>query len=163
MINILVAASGNNVIGNDNKLIWNIPEDMKWFKFLTTGNTIIMGRKTHESIGKALPKRQNIIISRNPEFKCKNCIVVSTLEDAIYKSDNRTDIFIIGGGQIYNKALELDIVDRIYLTRIHHRFEGDTYFNFDMYESKFEVIERDDRNGEKYDFSFITLDRIKNG
>jgi dihydrofolate reductase len=115
-INIIVAASKNNVIGNESSLPWHIPTDLKNFKKLTTGHTVIMGRKTYESIGKPLPNRTNIIITRNKEFKANGCIICHSLNDALLKSVNNKDIFIIGGCEIYLEALE--IADKIYLTRI---------------------------------------------
>lgn len=124
MINIIVAMSKNRVIGNNNTLIWHLPEDLKRFKALTTGNTIVMGRKTYESIGRPLPNRRSIIITRDTNYKVDGCEVVNSLEEALELSNN--NCFIIGGGEIYRQAL--DKADRIYLTRINKDFEGDTTF-----------------------------------
>jgi dihydrofolate reductase len=155
MINIIVAVSENDIIGGDNKLLWNIPEDLKWFKKITTGNTVIMGRKTFESIGKALPNRENIVITRQKNYN-SNCITVSSINEAILKSDRRKDIFIIGGGQVYQEALKMDIVDNIYLTRVHNNYDGDTKFIFD--ENKYLEVEKEIHNG----YTFITYRRLRN-
>jgi dihydrofolate reductase len=125
MISIIVAADENNVIGKDNDLIWHLPDDLKFFKNLTSGHPIIMGRKTYESIGKPLPDRTNIIITREGSFKAEGCVVVHSLDEAIRNAQDQ-DIFIVGGEQIYRLALPQ--TDRVYLTRIHHAFEGDRYF-----------------------------------
>ena len=125
MISIIVATSENNVIGNNNNLIWHLPADLQFFKRTTSGNTIIMGRKTYESIGRPLPNRQNIVISRNKDLKIRGVDVVSSIEEALTIS-NSVEKFIVGGGQIYKDSLSL--ADKIYLTKIHENFEGDTYF-----------------------------------
>lgn len=122
-INIVVAVSDNFIIGNENSLPWHIPTDLNHFKSITTGNTVIMGRKTYESIGKLLPKRTNIIITRNKDFKADGCIVCHSLNEALLKSVNNRDIFIIGGCELYLEAL--DIADKIYLTRILCEVIGD--------------------------------------
>jgi dihydrofolate reductase len=124
MIKIIVAMSKNRVIGNSNTLIWHLPEDLKRFKQLTTGNTIVMGRKTYESIGKPLPNRRSIIITRDTDYSVEGCEVVNSLEEALLLSNS--DCFIIGGGEIYRQSI--DVADRIYLTLINKEFEGDTSF-----------------------------------
>ncbi|HAP70125.1 MAG TPA: dihydrofolate reductase [Flavobacteriales bacterium] len=127
MISIIVAASENNVIGKNNDLIWHLPNDLKFFKRMTSGHTIIMGRKTFESVGRPLPKRTNIIITRDTDFNPEGCVVVHSLEDALAEAA-KTDKnpFIVGGEQIYRLALPL--TDVVYLTRVHHEFDGDRYF-----------------------------------
>lgn len=126
-ISIIAAIAENNVIGFENKLIWHIKEDLQRFKSLTMGHHIIMGRKTYESIGRPLPGRTNIIITRNKDFIANGCIIVNSLEEAIksvhFLEDN---IFIIGGAEIYKQAYTL--ADRLYLTRVHAEFVGDVYF-----------------------------------
>jgi len=129
MIAIIVAKSKNNVIGSNGSIPWNVPKDLKYFKELTEGNTVIMGRKTYESLpkdNKPLPNRINIVITRDSNFTANGCIVVSSIEEAILKVDNRKDTFIIGGGEIYKQAI--NFVDKIYITEINGEFEGDTYF-----------------------------------
>ncbi|HOP04329.1 MAG TPA: dihydrofolate reductase [Tenuifilaceae bacterium] len=126
MISIIVAIAENNVIGKNNQLIWHISEDLKRFKLLTTGHCIIMGRKTFESIGKALPKRTNIVVSRNEKYRAEGCQVVNSLETALGLCPNYDEVFIIGGGELYREALPL--AKKLYITRIHRAYEGDTYF-----------------------------------
>ncbi|MEA3317107.1 MAG: dihydrofolate reductase [Bacteroidota bacterium] len=159
MISIIVAVAQNNVIGKNNQLLWHIPRDMKHFRETTTGHNIISGRKTFESFGKPLPKRTNIIITRNKEYTQEGCVIVNSLEEAINHAKNDSEIFIIGGGEIYKQALE--IADRIYLTQVHHSFDGDTFFpeinKTKWKEIKKEYFEADDKN--KYPISIITFDR----
>lgn len=161
MISIIVAVAENNVIGKDNDLIWKLPRDMKHFKETTTGHYIIMGRKTFESNGRPLPSRTNVIITRDKNYTAEGCVVVHSLEDAINEAQNDPEAFIIGGGVIYEMALP--IVDRIYLTKIHHSFEGDTYFpEIDMDEWNItdqRDFEPDEKN--KYPFTILTLDKKK--
>lgn len=128
IISIVVAASENNVIGKDNQLIWYLPDDLKFFKAQTINKVIVMGRKTFESIGnRALPKRINVVISRNANFEVpENVILVNSLEEAIQQYQNEEEICIVGGQQIYTMAISL--VDIIYITRVHTEIEGDTYF-----------------------------------
>jgi dihydrofolate reductase len=125
MVSIVVATAQNNVIGNDNDLIWHLPADLKHFKSVTSGSSILMGRKTYESIGRPLPKRENIIITRQTGLLIEGCVVVNSLQEAINKAESE-EVFIIGGGEIYKQAME--IADKIYLTKIHQDFEGDTMF-----------------------------------
>jgi dihydrofolate reductase len=133
---------------------------MKRFKDLTTGHTVIMGRKTFESIGRALPNRKNIIITRQPNFRAEGCVVAASLEDAIKNNAaNDKEIFIIGGGEIYRQALP--ITDRIYATIIEHEFQGDTYFpqidtNVWKEISRVKGI-KDEKN--QYDYYFVTFER----
>jgi dihydrofolate reductase len=125
MVSIVVATAQNNVIGNDNDLIWHLPADLKHFKSVTSGSSILMGRKTYESIGRPLPKRENIIITRQADLTIEGCVVANSLQEAIDKAKSE-EVFIIGGGEIYKQAIE--IADKIYLTKIHQDFEGDTVF-----------------------------------
>ena len=153
MVKIIVAMSKNRVIGDSNTLIWHLPEDLKRFRQLTTGNTIVMGRKTYESIGKPLPNRRSIIITRDTDYKVEGCEVVNSLEEALLLSNN--DCFIIGGGEIYRQAI--DITDRIYLTLINKEFEGDTSFPElkDWVEISYEDFGNDD-----FEYSFIQYERF---
>lgn len=128
-ISLVVAMSENRVIGVDNHLPWHIPEDLKRFKKITSGHPIIMGRKTYESIGRPLPNRTNIIISRNKDFRAEGTITCHSLEEAIKwasQASGNDEIFIIGGGEIFKQALP--IADRIYLTTVHWPYEGDAFF-----------------------------------
>ncbi len=127
-ISIVVAASENNVIGKDNQLLWHLPDDLKFFKTQTLGKVIVMGRKTFESIGnKALPKRTNVVISRNKDLEVPEGVVLKkNVEEALQTFQQEEEICIVGGEQIYRLALPF--VDEIYITRIHLEINGDTYF-----------------------------------
>lgn len=158
MIKIIVAMSDNRVIGSNNELIWKLSSDLKRFKELTTGHPVVMGRKTYESIGRPLPNRRNIIITRNSEYEVEGCEVVSSLEEALLLTNN--DCFIIGGGEIYKQSLE--IADKIYLTVVHKDFEGDTTFpelgkEWATIDTK--DFEADEKN--EYNYSFIEYDRYE--
>ena len=126
ILSLIVAIAENYVIGKDNNLIWHLPADLKYFKNLTMGFPIIMGRKTFESIGKPLPGRTNVVVTRNSSFKAEGCLVVNSLNEAIEKVKHFEKAFIIGGEQIYRKAL--DMADMLYITRVHHTFDGDAFF-----------------------------------
>ena len=125
-LSIIVAMSSNRVIGVNNTLPWYISEDLKHFKSLTIGHTIIMGRKTYESIGRPLPNRRNIVISRNTEASYEGAEVVHSIEDAFSICKNDNEVFVIGGSNIYEQALSL--VDYIYITEIKKSFSGDAFF-----------------------------------
>ena len=141
MVNLIVAVSENDAIGKGNKLLFHLKDDMRNFRRLTTGNAVIMGRKTYESIGKALPDRLNIIISRTIHEDVDDVKWATSLEDAIDIANSlKKEIFIIGGGSIYEKALEKDIVDRIYLTRIKKKvYDADTFFPAIDYNNKWKI------------------------
>jgi dihydrofolate reductase len=162
MINIIAAISENNVIGKDNQLLWNLPRDMQHFRKLTTGHPIIMGRKTYESIGRPLPNRTNIVVSRNPDFVApEGCIAATSLLNAIGKAKEiDSEIFIIGGGEIYKHALYQGMVDKIYLTIIHHIFDGDTempHIPAEWESIKTEYCPADEKN--QYGMTFMELVR----
>ena len=161
LITIIVAASENNVIGNNNKLIWHLSDDLKRFKNLTKGHYVIMGRKTFESMPRALPNRTNVIITRKENYIAENAIVTNSLESALKIASDDAQPFIIGGGEIYNIAL--NISDRIELTRIHHNFEGDTTFPEINKEEWIESnrVEKKKDETHSYDFTFITYNKIK--
>lgn len=158
MIKIIVAMSKNRVIGMDNSLIWHLPNDMKNFKKLTTGHDVVMGRKTYQSIGKPLPYRRNIIITRDPDFEDEGCEVVNSLEEALLICFG--NCFIIGGGEIYKQSLP--IAHQIYMTQIDEEFEGDTTFpelDKSWYVSKKEDFNKDEKNN--YNYSFIFYERFE--
>ncbi|MBL4668408.1 MAG: dihydrofolate reductase [Flavobacteriales bacterium] len=130
---LIVAIAQNNVIGKDNDLIWRLPNDMKFFKETTLNHHIVTGRKNYISIPKKfrpLPNRINIVLTRQTSFNEEGCVVLHSLEAAIEhaKNNNETELFIIGGGQIYKEALEKDLIDKMYITQVHQEFEGDTFF-----------------------------------
>ena len=160
-ISIIVATDENGVIGNKNSIPWRLPSDLDYFRQKTLGHPVIMGRKTYESIGRLLPNRPNIIISRDPSMKIEGAEVVETIEDAIDKAKTYEDneIFVIGGEAIYRLALPF--VDRIYLTKVHAKVEGDRYFKFS--ESDFEEVSRQSHQpGEQDQFAydFLVLERL---
>ena len=165
VVSLIVAVSENNVIGKDNDLIWNFPKDMKYFKDTTEGHFVIMGRKNFESIPhkfRPLPNRTNIIVTRNKNYSADNCLVTNSLREAVNvaKKNNEEEAFIIGGGEIYKLALEEDLVDRIYLTRIHHEFDGDTFFPYideKWIETHRSEYKKDEKH--KYDFTFLTYEK----
>lgn len=127
-LSIIVAASENNVIGINNHLPWHLPVDMKYFKDITMGKPIVMGRKSFEELGRVLPGRPNIMITRQQDYKAEGLHIVPSLEAGIEKAKTfgTEEIFITGGGEIFKMALP--IVDRVYLTRVHAEVTGDTYF-----------------------------------
>ena len=159
-VTLIAAASENNIIGKDNKLIWRLSDDLKHFKELTKGHFVIMGRKTFESMPKALPNRTNVIITRKTDYKAENAIVVNSLEKALKVAESDNQPFVIGGGEIYK--LSMEIADRIELTRVHTSIEGDTSFpEIDL--EKWQEVKNEKRlKNEKneYDFSFLRYDKI---
>lgn len=164
MISIIVAKTENDVIGKDNQLLWRLSADLKQFRVLTTGHAVIMGRKTFESIGKALPNRTNIVISRQINLDLPiGVFQADSLEKAIEMAKNAEgseEIFIIGGGNVYEQAL--DITDKIYLTEVQANMEGDAFFP-KLDKKKWKEISRvshskDEKN--EYDFDFVELERI---
>lgn len=155
----IVAASENNVIGVNNDLPWDIPEDMKFFREKTKGKALIMGRKTFESVGHPLPKRLNVVITRQPNYTsdAENVVVVPDLESAIKHCEQvqnvyGDEIFIIGGGEIFKQSLP--IVDIIYLTRIHKKYDGDIFYP-ELPKDQFTEVERRERL-EPVPFTFLT-------
>ncbi len=155
MITIIAAIAKNNALGKDNQLIWHIPNDLKRFKKVTSGHHVIMGRKTFESLGKPLPNRVNIIISRNKDYTANGCVVVHSLQEAITAAKDDSNPFILGGAQIYKQALEIaDVLD---LTFVHHSFEADAFFptiDMDVWkEDSREDFKADEKN--KFNYSFV--------
>lgn len=160
MISIIVAVAQNGVIGDKNSLLWHISEDMRFFKRTTSGHPVIMGRKTYQSLGRPLPNRTNVVISRTLG-ELEGCTVVRSLEEAIALFPTEEEVFVIGGAQIY--ALALDVADRFYLTRVGHDYEGDTSFPT-WNESEWRLISREAyEQGEKYPhpFAFEIYERVK--
>ena len=156
--NIIVAVSDNNAIGRNNELLWHISEDLRFFRRSTTGSPIIMGRKTFESIGRPLPKRTNVVITRG-DVVFEGCEMAHSLEEAVAMFPAEEELFIIGGAQIYKQALPL--VDKLYLTIVHRDYEGDTSFPEIDYSEWREVAREEFERGEEYDgaFTFIDLER----
>ncbi|MBQ3204033.1 MAG: dihydrofolate reductase [Alistipes sp.] len=160
MVSIIVAIAANGVIGDKNSLLWHIKEDMRFFRQKTTSHPVIMGRKTYDSLGRPLPNRTNVVISRTLNH-IEGCRVVHSLEEAIALFPSEEEIFIIGGAQIYAQAL--DVADRMYITRIEHSYEGDTSFP-EWNRAQWRLVEKESMLcGEnfRYPFSFETYVRIK--
>ena len=161
MITIIAAIAEKNALGKDNQLIWHLPADLKRFKKVTLNHHIIMGRKTFESLGKPLPKRTNIVITRNTNYKAEGCIVVNSLQKAIEAAKEDENPFTLGGAEIYKQAIK--IADELDLTFVHHTFEADVFFpKIDKSvwtETLREDFKADEKN--KYDYSFVKFKKIK--
>lgn len=157
---ILIAAAGeNNALGKKGGLLWHLPDDFKRFKQLTTGHSIIMGRKTFETFPKPLPNRHHVIITRQKNYTAAGCDVVNSLEEALLLTQKQSEVYVIGGGEIY--ALALPFASKIELTRVHHRFEGDAFFpefSLELWLLKESVFHAKD-NRHEYDFTFLTYQK----
>lgn len=162
MLSIIVAMANRNVIGKDNRLIWHLPEDLKRFKNLTTGRTIIMGRKTFESLGGILPNRKHIVLCKSEKLKIdnENVVVVNDVELLKEYIDSEEEAFVIGGGMIY--SLLLPYAKKMYITKINADFDGDTFFpQVDYGQWKLVKHEKGIKNEKNpYDYEYITY--IKN-
>ena len=156
-ITIIAAIANNNALGKDNDLIWHLPADLKRFKKVTSGHHIIMGRNTFESIGKPLPNRTTVIITRNKSYTIEGCVVVNSLEEAVNQSKEDEHVFIIGGAQVYKQALENNFVDQLDITEVHQDFDADVFFpeidKSTWEEIAREAFEADEKN--KYNYSFV--------
>ncbi|PIF44216.1 dihydrofolate reductase [Chryseobacterium sp. 52] len=162
MTTIVVAMGEKNEIGFENKLLWHLPEDLKHFKNITSGHPIIMGRKTYESIGKALPNRTNIVISRKKKWFEEGILIVGSIKEAIkFAKKIDENVFIIGGGNIYEQTM--DIVDKLEVTLVKADLEADTFFpkiDEKIWKKTSEIChEKDEKN--QYDFCFQTFERIE--
>ncbi|MDT7832361.1 dihydrofolate reductase [Flavobacteriaceae bacterium S356] len=161
MITIIAAIGSRNELGKDNDLIWYLPADLKRFKKVTIGNYIVMGRNTYESIGKPLPNRTTVIITRNKSYTQEGCIVAHSIEEALEISKEQQHVFIIGGAEIYKQCLQNDLVDRLDITRVHEQFEADVFFP-EIDSKKWEIISREDHEADeknKFDYSFISYQK----
>lgn len=159
LLTMIAAAAENNALGKDNDLIWHISEDLKRFKRLTSGHAIIMGRKTFESMPKALPNRTNIVLTRKKEYQPEGAIVVHTIEEALKLVKDDEQPFVIGGGEIY--TLFMSFCNRIELTRVHHEFEADVFFP-KIDSSAWEIIAQEDHTStetQPFDYSYITYEK----
>ncbi|NDV58025.1 dihydrofolate reductase [Bacteroides sp. 519] len=158
-ISLILAVSENNVIGHNNQMLWRLSNDLKRFKALTTGHAIVMGRKTFESLGRPLPGRKNIVITRNPDYEAPGCEVVNSIDDAIKAAGNDNEVFIIGGGELYTQMWEK--ADKLYLTQVHTTIEGETTVpNVSGY---WQEIHRESfMADEKNEFNYTFIDYIKN-
>jgi len=159
IVSDVVAISENHVIGKDNKLLWYLPNDLKHFKVITTDHTIIMGRKTYDSVGKPLPKRRNIIVTRQ-DITIEGCEVVNSIEAALALCANEEEVFIVGGAEIYKLAMPL--TNRIYLTIVHKQFDGDSFFP-EINKQEWKEVSREDHQPDEKNslpYSFVTLERV---
>ncbi len=159
-ISLIVAMASNRAIGLNNEMPWHLSADLKKFKQITMGAPILMGRKTYESIGRPLPGRANIIISRNVAYKQAGCVVYNTIEAAIDACQHYDEIFVIGGATFYEAMLP--VADRLYLTEINKAFDADTFFPIINKDEWREVAREDITDDPTVDFSysFITLERL---
>lgn len=162
MLSIIVAKAKNNVIGKDNQLIWHLPNDLKRFKKLTTGHTIIMGRKTFESLGRILPNRKHVILSKNKEFNIdnENVEIVNDILELKQYIDSNEESFVIGGAMIYKLLMPMS--NKMYITEISKEFDGDAFFpEIDMNEWKVtnrEFIPKENEND--FEYSYVTYERV---
>jgi dihydrofolate reductase len=159
-LSIVVAAADNGVIGRGNALPWRLPDDLQRFKELTMGKPIVMGRKTYESIGRPLPGRTNIVVSRQPELKIEGCTVVNSLQAALVAARAAPEVMLVGGAQLYRSALPL--VSTIHLTRVHADVSGDTMFPvLDMQQWRETLVGEHPADARHaHAFSFVTLHRV---
>jgi len=159
MIALIAALAENRVIGNHNALPWQLPADLKHFRELTIGHPVIMGRRNYESIGRALPDRANIVVTRRTDFRAPDCVVANSLENAFATCRSARDVFVIGGADVYSQTI--DRADRLFLTLVHAAVPGDTLFPEIDWSSWREVArerhEADSRHA--HAFSFVTFDR----
>jgi dihydrofolate reductase len=162
MITVIAAIATNNALGKDNDLIWHLPADLKRFKKVTTGHYIVMGRNTFESIGRPLPNRTTIIITRNKNYFKEGCLIANSLEQAVEMSKEEAQVFIIGGAQIYKETIAKNLAQQLDITLVHKDFEADVYFpEIDAKiwkEVARENFKADEKN--KLDYSFITYQKI---
>ncbi len=159
MIILIAAASENNALGKENKLLWHLPDDFKRFKTITSGHYIIMGRKTFESFPKPLPNRTHIIITRQKNYTFPDCIIATNLENALELAPKNEAVFIIGGGEIYKQSI--DIADKIELTRVHSTFEADTFFPEISLDKWKLVMKENHKKDEKHKFEYTFETYIK--
>ncbi len=160
-LSIVAAIGNNNVIGKDNNLIWHLPADLKYFKTLTMGHTMIMGRKTFESIGKALPGRKTIILSSSHTFYAEGCQVARSMAEALEMAAKDKEVFVVGGSEVYAQALQLSKTRYMYLTRVYASFDGDAFFP-DFDDSQWELISMEDHQPDEknpYAYSFLKYKR----
>jgi dihydrofolate reductase len=158
LLSIVVAAAENNLIGDRDRLPWRLPDDLRRFKSLTMGKPIVMGRKTYASIGKPLPGRKNIVVSRH-DFQSEGCVAAASIEQALQAAEPAPEVMVIGGAEIYRQVLPM--TDVIYLTRVHAEIPGDTYFPDIIWDDWMEVESEyhaaDDRHA--FAFTFLKLTR----
>jgi dihydrofolate reductase len=161
ILSILVAVAENGVIGREGRLPWHLPDDLRRFKRLTTGHAIVMGRRTYESIGRALPGRRSVVLSRDPAFAPAEVEVVRTLDAALAACAGEEEVFVIGGESLFREALPR--ADRVYLTRVHGRLAGDVLFP-DFDETAWDCVEREERAADErhiHPYTFLIYRRAE--
>ncbi len=161
MISIIVATCENQGIGKGNQLLWHLPNDLKFFKRITSGHTVIMGRKTFESIGRPLPNRRNIIITRQKDFEADGVIKAASISEALRLTADESEVFIIGGAEIYRQTLPL--ANRIYLTKVSAQLDADAFFPV-LSPDEWEIKTTEDHPADEkhtYAYSFVIMDRIR--
>ena len=159
-VSAIVAAAENNAIGKGNQLLWHLPNDLRFFKRTTQGHPIVMGRKTYESVGKPLPNRRNIIITRQPDYTVDGAEVVHSLQEALTLCVGKAEVFIVGGAEIYKQALP--ILGRIYLTRVHADVIGDAFFP-DFAEREWVLVSEESHPADErhaYAYTFMVYERM---
>ena len=158
-VSLIVAMAGNRVIGRKNRLPWRLPADLQRFKALTMGKPIVMGRKTWESIGRPLPGRTNIVVTRDVGYQAEGCVVVHSVDQALEVAAGTDEVMVIGGANLYKQLL--DRADRLYLTHVMADIEGDTWFpEFDI--AQWKELERESHSSDEkneFDYEFVTLER----
>jgi len=158
-ISLIAAMADNRVIGRDNRLPWRLPADLRHFRKITLGKPVVMGRKTWESIGRPLPGRTNIVVTRDPDYLAEGCVVAHSVDEALTACAGSEEVMVIGGANLYQQLL--DRADRLYLTRVRAEVEGDAWFPaFDAAqwrEVEHESHRRDDAN--EFDYEFLLLER----
>lgn len=159
ILSLIVAMDEQGIIGRDNELPWRLSSDLRHVRATTMGKPIIMGRRTHESIGRPLPGRENIIITRNNDYESEGCTVLTTIDDALVHCRNHEEVIIMGGAELYQQTLSR--VSRIYLTEVHARVKGDAYFPKYNGEEWREITREDFRadDNNEFDYSFVVLER----
>lgn len=159
-ISIIVAIAENRAIGKDNKLLWHLSDDLKRFKKLTTGHAVVMGKKTYESLPfRPLPNRRNIVISDIPNDQIDGCVMAYSIDDAIEKMDDDKENFIIGGGSVYRQFL--NIANKLYITKVLHSFEADTFFP-EIDHDVWKLVDRQDNDPDEknpYPYSFLIYEK----
>ncbi|CAL2104677.1 Dihydrofolate reductase [Tenacibaculum sp. 190130A14a] len=162
MITLIAAIAKNNALGKDNDLIWHLPADLKRFKKVTSGHHILMGRNTYESIGKPLPNRTTVIITRNNDYFVDGCLVANSVEEALELAKEDSEVFIIGGAQIYKQVMDKGLVDQLDITIVHETFEADVFFPA-IDATVWKEVSREDFKADeknKYDYSFVSYQRM---
>lgn len=162
MTTLIAAIAKNNALGKDNDLIWHLPADLKRFKKVTSGHHILMGRNTYESIGKPLPNRTTVIITRNNDYYVDGCLIANSVEEALELAKEDSEVFIIGGAQIYKQVMENGLVDQLDITIVHEMFDADVFFP-EIDQTIWKEVSREDFKADeknKYDYSFVSYQKV---